>query len=217
MLYAPQYISGAGYVTMLSVVNLNVAEGTVTLRLIGDDGAQIGQTKEETIKGRGKLRITDQNYFVNAEGQVISGYVEIRSNGVRLAGDVVFGDPAKEQFGSSLPLVSELLEAMVFGHAVMNETYWTGMAVLNPGESEAEITINLYDRMGNLIREKHETIAPRRRTIGVMTQYFPGVVEEGFQQGYMTVTSSRGVASFALFGNGTKFLSAIPPQVVPEE
>jgi hypothetical protein len=217
VLYAPQYIAGAGYRTTLSIVNLDGVAGTVTLRLIGDDGLQIGETRSEEIQGKGKVRITDQNYFVERGEKAISGYVEVRSRGVRLVGDVVFGDPEKEAFASSLPLVSELLKEMVFGHVVTNDTYWTGMVLLNPGLEEAGVTINLYDRMGNLVKWKYERVPAGHRTIGLLTGYFPGLMEEGFQQGYMKVTSDHGVAGFALFGNGLRFLSAIPPQVVPED
>jgi hypothetical protein len=217
VLYAPQYATGGGvYRTTLSVVNLDETDGWVTLRLLGDDGVQVGETRSLHIEGKGKLRVTDQDFFAEAGEELLEGYVEITSDGAPLAGNVVFGDPEREQFASSLPLVSDLLEEMTFGHVVTDEIYWTGIAVLNPGQLEAGIIIRLYDELGNLIRIKQEIIPPGHRTIGLLTEYFPGLVESGFSQGYLRITASCGVASFALFGHGLTFLSAIPPQVLPE-
>ena len=218
MMYAPQYVAGGGvYRTTISVVNLDATDGTVTLRLIGDDGIQIGDARVLGIKGRGKLRITDQNFFAETAAQVVTGYVVITSDGVRLAGNVVFGDPERNQFASSLPLVSELLREMVFGHVVTGELYWTGIAVMNPGQSDAGVTIRLYDPRGNLIRSRYVEIPAGRRTIGLLTEYFDGLLEEGFERGYMRISADKGLASFALFGKGLTFLSAIPAQTVPAE
>ena len=218
VMYAPQYVAGGGvYRTTISVVNLDATDGTVTLRLIGDDGIQIGDARVLGIKGRGKLQITDQSFFAETAEQVVTGYVVITSNGVRLAGNVVFGDPERKQFASSLPLVSELLREMVFGHVVTGEIYWTGIAVLNPGGTEADVTIRLYDEWGNLIRSRYVEIPAGRRTIGLLTEYFEGLSEEEFDRGYMRISADQGVASFALFGKGLTFLSAIPAQTVPAE
>jgi Leucine-rich repeat (LRR) protein len=212
VLYGPQYVVGEQWRTTISVVNVDGASGTVTFRLINDEGMQIGEAKAVAIRGYGKVQVTDQDFFIGGDK---SGYVEVRSDGPRLTGAIVFGDPERETMATSLPLTTELMTTMVFGHVVSNETWWTGITLINPGVADAFVTVELYDRMGTLVRSKQERIAAGCRRIGLLSQYFEGL---GDQQGYMKVTSDQGLAGFAIFGtNELSVISAIPPQVVPAE
>jgi hypothetical protein len=215
VLYGPQYVVGEQWRTTISVVNVDGASGTVTFRLINDEGMQIGEAKAVAIRGYGKVQVTDQDFFIGGDK---SGYVEVRSDGPRLTGAIVFGDPERETMATSLPLTTALMNTMVFGHVVSNETWWTGITLINPGVEDASVTVELYDRMGTLVRSKQERIAAGCRLIGLLSRYFEGVMEEGFQQGYMKVTSDQGLAGFAIFGtNELSVISAIPPQDVPAE
>jgi hypothetical protein len=164
------------------------------------------------ISGKGKLLITDQEFFAPMG---TSGYVEVRSNGPRLVGDIVFGDPDQETMASSLPLEAGTRKGMVFGHVVENDTWWTGIALLNPGGMDAVVGIELYDNTGKLIRSKQELLKAGRREIGLLWQYFEGL---GEHQGYMKVSSDQGLAGFALFGtSGLSLMSAVPPQPPPAD
>jgi hypothetical protein len=214
VLYGPQYVTGTGqWRTTLSVVNVDNVDGTLTMRLINDEGVQIGATKVMAIGGRGKLQITDQDFFVPVGQEIVSGYVEVRSNGPRLLGDIVFGDPDQETMASSLPLEAGTRKGMVFGHVVENDTWWTGIALLNPGGTDAVVGIELYDNTGKLMRSKQELLKAGCREIGLLWQYFEGL---GEHQGYMKVSSDQGLAGFALFGtSGLSLMSAVPPQPPP--
>jgi len=188
----------------------------VTLRLIGPEGVQRGMTRSLAIKAGGKLEITDQKFFVETE-ELTTGYVEIRSDGPRLTGNSVFGDPAQEEMGSSLPLVTELTKEMVFGHVVSNATWWTGIALLNPWPEDVAVTVTLYDRTGKAIGEKRDTVKSGRQQVGLLWQYFEWLKDKE-QQGYIRVTSAKGLAGLALFGtNQLSVISAVPAQTVPEE
>jgi len=215
VLYAPQYVIGSSWRTTLSVVNLDATDGTVTMRFIGDDGKEIGQ-KVEPIKARGKIYITDQGYFANAGSAQIQGYVEIASSGPRLAGSVVFGDPARSQFSASLPLVSTPQSTMIFSQVASDATYFTGLAILNPNTSAVTVNIDVLNKNGERIVSKTETIAARMRKSQLLTQYFPQLVGQNISSGYIKVTSDRNVASFALFGTANlSVLAAVPPQAIP--
>jgi len=140
----------------------------------------------------------------------------VRSDGVRLAGSVVFGDPERSRFASALPLVGELQREMVFSQLVSNETYFTGLALLNPGDEEVAVQIRLYDELGAVIASKEERIAGRRRVSRLLTEYFPQLVGQNRSLGYIRVSADRGVASFALFGTqDLSALSAVPAPKIP--
>ncbi len=215
-LYSPQYVVGGGYRTTLSVVNLESVGGTVALELIGDDGNPLGTRQVMPIEPRGKLYITDQKFFLDPGQGLIQGYVKVISSGPKLTGSVVFGDPERKTFSSSLPLVANLLNSVVFGHIASNSTYFTGIAILNPNEADATATIDVYDRNGNLLQTKTESIGAKRRVSKLVTQYFANLVGREMTSGYIKVIADKGVASFALFGTqDLSVLAAIPPQVVP--
>jgi len=216
VLYSPQYVTGGGYRTTLSIVNLEAIAGTVRLELIGDDGMLLAPAKTEAIPSRGKIYITDEKYFLDPGSSLVQGYVKVTSSGPKLRGSVVFGDPERERFSASLPLVSNLLTSAVFGQVASNSTYFTGIAILNPNDADATATVDVYDQNGNLVRTTAESIGAKRRVSRLVTQYFTDLVGQEIASGYIKVTVDKGVASFALFGtNNLSVLSAIPPQVVP--
>ena len=162
VLYAPQYVVGSSWRTTLSVVNLDAADGTVTMRFIDNDGNQIGE-KVEQIKARAKIYITDQKYFVDSRGALIQGYLEINSSGPRLVGSVVFGDPGRSQFSASLPLVSIPRNIMIFSQVASDATWFTGLAIVNSNASAVAVTIEVFNRNGERIAGKIESIAARKR------------------------------------------------------
>jgi|GEM_PF-2178340 len=217
VLYSPQYAVGGGdWWTALSVVNLEDRPGVVTLRLIGDNGVQLGNTVTRTLAARGKLRIEEQDIFVAAGSGLTQGYVKVESDGIRLAGSVVFGDPARSRFASALPLVGRMKTDMVFSQLVSNETYFTGLAILNPSATPVTVQIDVYDDQGRVLASKSETIDPGKRVSQLVYQYFRQLEGQNYGAGYIRVRSSAGVASFALFGtNSLSALSAVPAQDRP--
>ncbi len=100
ILYSPQYVvGGRDYRSTLSIVNLDSIAGQVMFEFIGGDGMPIGVTRVVPIAPRGKIYITDQNFFLDPTTHT-EGYVKITSTGPKLAGSVVFGDPGRSQFSS---------------------------------------------------------------------------------------------------------------------
>jgi len=216
-LYSPQYAVGGPWRTALSIINLDADPDMLTLRLIGDNGAQIGATRIIPIAGQGKVYINDQSFFEAVGSNVSQGYVEISSRSVRLAGSVTFGDPGSGRFASALPLASTLDHSMVFSQVASNDTYFTGLALLNSGAQEAAATIEVYREDGTLAAATTEIIPARQRISRLLTQYFPALLGESWSSGYIRVTSDRGLAGFALFGtHDLSVLSAVPAQQLPQ-
>jgi hypothetical protein len=213
ILYSPQYAISDIWHSTLSVVNLDDVDGNVTFRLMAENGGQIGATRELPIVRNGKIHIDDRNFFGPAGAGLVQGYVEVNGGGLKLAGSVVFGDPARSSFSTSLPLVSELRQSLLFGHIASNQTWYTGLAILNPNLAAASAGIAVYGDNGNLIGSKTVPIPPNGRTSGVLTEYFPELKDQNRTSGYIRIQVDRPVAAFALFGTGEgSVLSAIPAQ-----
>jgi hypothetical protein len=215
-LFSPQYAAGGPWRTALSIVNLDAQPDLLTLRMVGDDGVQIGATRIVSIAGQGKVYIDDPSFFEAAGGHVSQGCVEISSRSVRLAGSVSFADPENSRFAAALPLVSTPQGSMVFSHVASNDTYFTGLALLNTGAREAAASIELYREDGTLAAVTTELIPARHRISRLLTQYFPALLGESWSSGYIRVTSDPGLIGFALFGtHDLSALSAVPAQEVP--
>jgi type VI protein secretion system component Hcp len=218
-LYSPQYAIGAVWRTSLSIVNLSATAGNVTFRFIRDDATQIGATKVLPITANGKIYIDDPTFFqsfVVAPGDdTIEGYLEILSDGVKLTGDVVFGDPEQSKFSSALPLMSNLQTSMIFSHIASDDMYYTGVAILNPNPFDARVRIDVYDEGGNLTQTDTITLPRLQRISTVLTKLFPALQGQSRTSGYFKLTSDLPIASFALFGtHDLSALAAIPPQIV---
>jgi hypothetical protein len=213
-LYCPQYLGGVNR-TELSIINLDSTSGTVTLRLFGDSGAQIGKTRTSTIPPKGKLHIDDLAYFQTTDSNpTLSGYVVISSNGIRLAGSLVFGDKDRQSFYSELPLLSRLERSLVLGSIPSDSIFFTGIAIINPNGSDAVVHIDLYSADGNLAGSKIETIGPGKRTVRLATDYFPTISSGMHSSNYLRLTSDKPIAGIALFGAKTmSAISNIPFQV----
>ena len=215
--YSVQYVvGGPDWQSMLSVINLDSTPGSVSLRFISNEGTQIGNVRVLPIAARGKIRITDQRFFIDPGDTLRQGYVEITSSGVRLAGSVVFGDPGRNNFSSALPLASSFQSRMALGQIASNNIYFTGISILNPNDAAARAVIEVYDSDGNPVIAKIEDIPARGRRSQLLTEYFPSLVGVNLGSGYIKITVNRNAAGFALFGtNDLSVLSAVEPQPVP--
>jgi hypothetical protein len=198
------------------VINLDPVPGTVTLSFFGEDGTQIGSSRALVIGANGKIHIEDQSFFSPVGSELLQGFVQIVGSGIRLTGSIVFGDKGNKGLTSALPLDSSLRKSILFGHIASNDLYFTGIAIVNPNSSDANLTIDLYGADGLIQSSKPVRIPPRQRKCALLTNFFPQLIGQDRISGYVKVTADSAVSSFALFGtNKLSVLSAIPPQTGP--
>jgi len=214
-LYSPQYVVGGPWRSTLSIVNLDSNPGTVTFRFIGDDGTPIGSPRQMPISRRGKLYISDQQFFIGPGG-TRQGYVEIVTSGVRIIGTVVFGDPERNSFSAALPLVSASQKQLVFSQVASDATYFTGIAITNPRDTDVSANIQVFASNGSLLASTTEVVTRRGRTSKLLTEFFPNLAGTAVSSGYITITADDEVGGFALYGtHGLSVLSAINGQPRP--
>ena len=219
-LYCPQYAVGGSWRTALSVVNLDARAGLVTFTFVPQDPSRPVDTKSLPINGHGKLYIDDPAFFESLAGkpadEIAQGYVVVEGDGIRLAGSVVFGDAERRAFSTALPLLPKLDNSLLFGHVAANDTYFTGLAIVNPHDREIFAIIDLVSADGKIVYSATQVIPPRGRSSRLLAQYFPILLEQHRTSGYIRVTADLPVAGFAVFGtNSLSVLSAIPPQTIP--
>jgi hypothetical protein len=216
VLYSPQYVVGGAYRSTLSVVNLENREGSVTFELFSDTGVPIGVPRTQPIGGRGKIHVRSQTFFADPGGSTLQGYLKIASDGPRITGSIVFGDPARNVFSSALPLSSILHTDLVLSQLASDATYFTGIAILNPGDAAVNATIDVRGPNGDIIASRVETILARQRRALLLTEFFPQLVGRNQSSGYIRISADQGVAGYGLYGtHGLSVLSAVPAQPVP--
>jgi len=212
-LYAPQYAVGSDWASSLSVVNLDSQPGNVTFKLMSDDGTQIGNTQVMPIEAFGKIYVEDSSFFLDPGDNLIQGYLQITSDGVRLTGSIVFADDANGT--SALALLSNLQTTMVFNQVSSNTGYFTGITLVNPQEADAHATLEVFDQNGQLLISKAEVIGGNQRESRLFSEYFPELAGTNITSGYIKVTSDQGLAGFAILGTtDLSALSAVTPQSV---
>ena len=118
-------------------------------------------------------------------------------------------------FASTLPLLGRGHQNTVFLHVAQSETLkvFTGLAILNPTQEPASVTVRVFDQSGMQAGVRQLSIQPGRRFVDLLNS--ASLFGPDFQQvrGHFQVESSIPVVSFALFGDsGLNFLSAIEGQ-----
>ena len=116
---------------------------------------------------------------------------------------------------TALPLVSTLQQSLVLSHVASNGTYFTGLSILNPNNTNANVKIDVYTSDGTLDKSTTQAIPAGHRVSRLLTEYFPDLVGQNRTSGYVRVNSDIGVACFGVFGTQRlSVLSAIPAQLV---
>ena len=146
MLYAPQFASGGAYRSVLSVLNLEPQDASVTFQLFGDDGRPVSSPRAISVPGKGKIWISDPSFFGDPGSALTQAYLEIRSSGPLLAGSVTFAGADGHTFATALPLVTSLHRRQVISQVASNASYFTGVAVVNPGADAAITRIEVFNR-----------------------------------------------------------------------
>ncbi len=218
-LYSPQYVAGGPWQSKISVINLESRPARVLMHFVPDDPSMTDATQVFDVPANGKLYIADQGLFldptIDPENTITQGYIEISSDGARLAGSVTFGNSGEQNFSSALPLVGDLRDKVVFSHVASNKTYFTGIALLNPGGTSAAATIDLYRSDGVREATVMATVPAGSRKCKLLTELFPTLVGKDRTSGYVRINSNVPLACFALFGTtDLSVLSAIPAQAV---
>jgi hypothetical protein len=228
-LYSPQFASGVTggirYFTDLSLVNTSSASRSISILLVGNNGAAVtglGITNPvtRTLVAGAQLRARGETLFglpdAATGGTLYEGSLVIKADGAGVIGDVTFGDPAGERFAASLPLdgapLADLLFAQVAeGRAGGTRSYFTGAAFYNPNTTTVTLTISVFSKRGIPVGSATLTLDPGARVARTLAQLVPGLTQLG---GYVRVTSRGGaVASFAVYGDSAlEFLAAVPPQ-----
>lgn len=209
--YAPQFVNGAGFRTMVTLINLEEADTAVTLELRDDGGQMLAKSGEIALTPRGRLLTTDNALLGVPPAEPLQGHLKISSSSTRVTGTVCFQDTAGRRFSAMLPLQSEGLQDMWFSQVAEDERYFTGLAVVNPNPLPANLSLSVFSPDGTSLATTTLTVASQGRVSKLLHQLVPAL--PAISGGYFTLASNEPVFASSVFGTGLlNTLAAVPAQ-----
>jgi subtilisin family serine protease len=218
-----QMASLTGWHTEISLTNPNSNPVTVELAARIDDGSLIKSPATVTIPAGGQYRRDVKEAFGFSQASQVNGYATARvvSGSGGVFGNVVFGTTAGAI--AALPIQTQATRAMVFSQVAQDNTYFTGLTLMNPGSVPANVRVTVYDASGGLlgssdvIGARWQPLAPGEKRAKLIYEIVPTVLNRS--AGYIVVTSDQPIIGFELFGGvndrgDIPFLSAVPPQTL---
>ena len=129
----------------------------------------------------------------------------------RLAGSVAFADSQSGTFSTALPLAAEPKKSLTLNQVVSNRDFFTGIALVNPGSADGQAQIRLLDKAGNELYSRSVAVKAMGRSLGLLTEYFPELIGQDINSGYLQVSSENGLVACEVLGtHNLTALSAIP-------
>ncbi len=223
-LYSPHFACGnlgVNYETRLTVLNATDTGTAVVIRMFGDAGQLLGTSPALSVPAQSKLQ-QDVATLFGLTGPA-TGYLTVEPQGeAPLMGLVTFGESGNGRFLSSLPLAAQGQARSLVAHMANGQlgstSFFTGLAVLNPGDTGQQVRLTAHDQNGVELDSSTLNIPARGRSVFLLDQQMPALTS--IFGGFLLVESlsdpARDVIVFALFGDqALNFLSAVNAQPLP--
>ncbi|MFB3902181.1 MAG: hypothetical protein ACE15E_01905 [Acidobacteriota bacterium] len=211
-LFSAQLASGVTLFTSLKLINTSAAARQITLRAIRDDGSALAPQVQLAL-GPGDFLERDAGEIFTFTDALAVGSLHVQADGPGVIGDVVFGEPGSLKYASSMPLQVQKFSTAVLNQVANGMGLFTGLALYNPGNEAANVTIEVYAPTGTMTGSTNFPLPAGGR----LSQLVPQLVPEtaGQVTGFIILRSTRPLIAQQLFGeNGLSMLSAVPPSVV---
>ncbi|RPI28688.1 MAG: DUF11 domain-containing protein [Acidobacteria bacterium] len=209
-LFSAQLAASHGFYTRVKLVNTATESRRITLRATGDIGQLLADPVVADLPAGASFDQDAATLFQWTSTERI-GSLRAEANGAGIIGDVLFGDIDAGTTAAALPLQTQLMTEAVFGHVANGLGFFTGLAVLNPGQVETDVTIQVFASDGRQTGETLRRLAAGVRLVGLVTELMPETT--GQIGGYVRLVSTQPIVAQELFGNGN-ILSAVIPTIV---
>jgi hypothetical protein len=214
--YAPHVVLFPNlYYTEVNLINPSGSSVTVTLAPYDAAGNPLAAPFDVDIPANQLITLRDGDLGLPG-GLQTEGWLKVTGT-APILGCLTFGDPMDNRYMSTLPLQSEAADRLYFAQVANGDvggvSFFTGLAVVNPGDTSTLVTIQIFGSDGSLYGTATRSLGPREKYVRLIQQ-IEGIGPLPDQSsGYIIVTASQPVFSFVLFGNDAlDFLSAVPAQ-----
>ena len=212
-IYSPQFAVLPGFITILNIINGSAEDAEITVRLHTADGG-VAATLKQLVPHGGQLK-GDLLALFDEIGDLrnSSGWIEVESSNDQVLGTVTFTD-TDGGFASTFELRGKGETSFIFPTIGQNDSYTTGIALLNPNDATATVTLELWGPGGTVDRSVTFTLAPRSNSSRYLDSYFAGL--EPRDAGNIRVRSNQPLWGLALISDRKlSFASAVPAIPMP--
>jgi|GEM_PF-1001750 len=229
-LYCPHLASGGTaeqfaipYDTVFHILNVSGAEAEVTFTLYDDNSEDTFVAVRALADGEQFSSPAWVLFGLPDPAQrpaYMTGDVIIRCDRPGIIGDVVFGDGLNSPpwVESCLALYQQTFQRAVFSHVAHGPAdgsgevlYINGISLSNPGDSQIQVQVRVYQETGALTGSNVVTLPPHSRLLRLLDA--PELVPAVWGQlgGYVVAESAGEFVAFELFiDNQNRFMSAVP-------
>ena len=206
-------LGASNYDTILGITNRSVSPQTVTLTFFPTDGSA-SVDAQRILPGSGGLRTSARTLFP-LPSSFQSGWVKVTAP----LGAVGFAANADiQQAGVTITAgASSTQTNFIFGHIANLPPWWTGLALVNPGQSAASVEIFAIAPDGSLIggadnvASARIVIQPGGKISRLLNEWIPQTQSRSTDGGFVFVRSSvplYGLSEF--FTRDLRVLSIVP-------
>jgi hypothetical protein len=197
----PHVINGklgaSNYTTVIGVTNVSSNDQTVTLTFTPSAGDPISVTRD--LAGSGSLRETAQALF-GLPSAFQSGWVQVRGTTI-VTGFAAYADTVAG--GLAVVPAGTAQVNLFFSHIADGPPQWqTGLALLNPGSTEANVEVYAMDPSGALIGGALNvdsaafTLKPFEKVAKAIHELIPSTL--GVNGGYVYVRTTNNVPLYGI-------------------
>ena len=188
--------------TGITMVNPNDVAVDVSIEFFQDDGTQL-ETSQFQIEPRTKTKGLMDDLFPEVSGEASWGIIQSDLPIIALE---LYGTYNAGICGYGLPY--ELKTNLVLPAIEMEPGNWTGIALTNPGEETATVTLELRSGQGDLKSSWSGEIGARSRIKDVVQNYFTDVSFE--KSDYIAISSSVPITATEVAGSDDRsYMEAI--------
>jgi hypothetical protein len=208
----------------IRLINGGVVSATIRLQFFGNDAQLIGSKQITVQPGRmflGDVRnLVDLGLSSEQDYRMVTGHVRMEvitpsdPEHAKLVGSINFSGN-QGSFSSSLPMARQGEAERVFLQVAQSveANLFTGLAILNPGNEVATVTVEAFDQRGTRTARKYVDVLPGQRVVDLLdgAVFFGG----DFSQvtGHLRVAAAQPVVSFVFFGDySSQFVAAVEGQ-----
>ncbi len=212
-LYSAQLASGSNIFSNLKLINTADELRRVTLHAVAPDGSPLADPVTLLLPPGDSIESDAATLFGFPATSTRVGSLRAEADGPGLIGNLLFGDPENMNFAAALNLDGRPFKEAVFSHVANLRDFFTGLALYNPSEADAQVVLQDYTAEGRLSGESRLTLKRGERLSRLLPELVPR--SAGQAGGYVLVRSSQPLVGQQLFGNSAlTHLSAVPAQVI---
>ena len=204
--------------TNVGIINLSAVPQTFTLTFTNI--RQSTNTIQRTLRPFASLNESMQQLFFPAQSGIQSyeeGWIRITGSSAFVAYDA-FSSIAKGA-ATAVAAMPRPVSQIMFGHIADRDPWWTGIALLNPTESAADVEVFAYDSAGRLIGGPSDSptarfqLPPRTKLAKLIGEFVPAMNTRTQDGGFIFVRSTNGVPLVGLelfFSRNLSILANVP-------